>query len=157
MADVFGNERVGFGGAFKSTLASFTLSGGKGGTDSASLGQLLVSQLQANYNQPITRVYELASAKAFYVMGRPDGSGTFGSIFGPKSVTDAAYTELANPCNENVIKLGFDNAKVNCATGIKMGRTLEGVTLQSLGFQVNAQDMLINENVSFMFAAMTKT
>jgi len=165
MADVFGRTNVGFGGAFKSTLAAFTLSAKSGGgTSGADISQLLVTNLQANYNQPISRVYELASSKAYFIVGRPEGTGNFGSVFGPKNVTAAAYENLADPCNNNVINLSFNGAATSCeaagaatkAFSPQFGRQLEGVILQTLGFQVNAQDMLINENVGFQYASMNK-
>jgi len=153
--DVFGRTDTGFGGAFTSSLASFSLSSTGG-----DINKLLVTNLQANYNQPINRIYELASNRAFFVVGRPEGTGNFGSVFGPKPVTELAYKQLADPCNNNTISLNFQGQASCDSNGARFspqfGRRLVGVVLQTLGFSVNAQDMLINENVGFLYAALEK-
>jgi hypothetical protein len=158
MANIFGRGTSGFGGAFTSALAQMNISGNGAGQ----LNKLLVTQLQANYTQPLNRVYELGSDLAYFVVGRPNGEGTMGSVFGPKAYSEQAYIDLANPCKTNNLSFSFsknaacDANSVNgeANTGGGWGRTLQHVILQSLGFQVNSQDMLINENIGFQFAAL---
>lgn len=153
MADIFGRANSGFGGAFTSALAQLNISG-----DGATIGKLLITNLNATYNQPISRIYEIATDKAYFVVGRPDGNGSIGSVFGPKVYSQAAYARLADPCQTNNLELKSDgDASCNAVgepTGGGWGRRLTHVILQTLGFQVNAQDMLINENVSFQFATL---
>lgn len=154
MADIFGRANSGFGGAFTSALAQINISGDGAGD----IDKILITNLQANYNQPISRVYEIASDRTYFVVGRPDGNGNIGSVFGPKRYSQIAYQRLANPCNANNVEFKFDQ-NASCdeqgnPTGRGWGRRLTRVVLQSLGFQVNAQDMLINENIGFQFATL---
>jgi hypothetical protein len=154
MANIFGRNTSGFGGAFTSALAQMTISG-KGNEQ---LNKLLVTQLQANYTQPLNRVYELGSDKVYFVVGRPAGDGSMGSVFGPKAYVSQAYENLANPCITNNLAFSFAKAAAcddqGNQTGGGFGRILQHVTLQSLGFQVSSQDMLINENIGFQFASL---
>lgn len=154
MADIFGRANSGFGGAFNSALAQMTFSGLDGGA----ISNLLVTNLQATYNQPISRIYEVASDKAYFVVGRPDGNGNIGSVFGPKQYSQALYEQLANPCVISNLELNTPGNAGCDASGNPTGggwkRKLNNVILQSLGFQVNAQDMLINENLGIQFASL---
>ena len=151
--DIFGRANSGFGGAFTSALAQLNISG-----DGTTIGKLLITNLQASYNQPISRVYEIASDKAYFVVGRPNGNGSIGSVFGPKQFSQVAYAKLADPCETNNLELKADRdaacTAVGTPTGSGWGRRLTHVVLQSLGFQVNAQDMMINENIGFQFATL---
>lgn len=153
MADIFGRANSGFGGAFTSALAQLNISG-----DGTAISKLLITNLQANYNQPISRVYEIASDKTYFIVGRPDGNGNIGAVFGPKKFSQAAYATLADPCKTNNLELKAEGAAACDAVGNPVnqgwGRRITHVVLQSLGFQVNAQDMLINENLGFQFATL---
>ena len=154
MADIFGRGNTGFGGAFTSAKAAMNISG----DDVGEISKLLVSNLQANYTQPLSRIYELASDRAYFVVGRPEGNGNIGAVFGPKAHASVAYADLADPCKKTNLELKFKSG-ASCgpagkALSTKWGRKLTCVILQSLGFQVNAQDMLINENIGFQYAAL---
>lgn len=145
MADIFGREGAGLGGAFNSSKAAMSISS-KGG----SIDKLLITNLNGNYAQQVARVFELTSNKVYFIVGRPAGNGSMGSVVGPKK-SEAVYGQLADPCNNNILKFslvgGCDNAS--------NGRTLNGVILESLGFNVAAQDMLINETIGFQFASLS--
>lgn len=153
MADIFGRSDVGFGGAFKSSLAQIKISG-----DGGDIDKLLITNLQATYQQPLNRIFEISSDKSYFVVGRTQGNGSIGAVFGPKRYAQAAYTNLADPCTATDVLFKFDK-DASCdesgnPTGRGWGRKLVRVILQSLAFQVNAQDMLINENLGFQFASM---
>ena len=154
MADIFGRANSGMGGAFTSALAQINLTGG------GLANKMLIANLQANYTQNIQRVYELESDKAYFVIGRPNGQGSIGAVFGPKAVSQAAYADLANPCNAHNIT--FQSTDATCVPGNNGGmtgggwmRSINNVILQSLDFQVAAETMLINENIGFVFATMS--
>jgi hypothetical protein len=158
MANIFGRGSSGFGGAFTSAKAQMHLSN-VGGSDASGLSGLLINQLQASYNQPVNRIYELGTDLAYFVVGRPEGTGQIGSVFGPKASAKVAYTTLADPCNKTNLEFRFDGGAAcgSEGTGINDNgflRKLTACTLNSLGFQVAAQDMLINENIGIVFASM---
>lgn len=153
MADIFGRANSGMGGAFTSALAQINLAG------SGLANKLLIARLQANYQQDVQRIFELESDKAYFVIGRPQGQGTIGAIFGPKAVSQAAYASLADPCIAHNIT--FQSNDATCIpgqsgnTGGGWSRTLNNVILNSIDFSVEAQQMLINENLGFVFATMS--
>lgn len=153
MADIFGRANSGMGGAFTSALAQINLAG------SGLANKLLIAGLQATYSQDIQRIFELESDKAYFVIGRPQGQGTIRAVFGPKAVSQAAYAALADPCQAHNIT--FQSNDATCVpgsggmTGGGWSRTLNNCILNSIDFNVDAQQMLINENLGFVFATMS--
>ncbi len=144
--DIFGRANSGMGGAFTSALAQINLAGG------GLANKMLIAGLQANYSQNIQRIFELESDKAYFIIGRPNGQGSIRAVFGPKAVSQVAYADLANPCIAHNITFSSNGA--SCEGGDWV-RSLNNVILQSIDFQVDAQDMLINENLGFVFATMS--
>jgi len=156
MADIFGRfgagQGSGFGGAFRANAANivFTVGSGSGAID---LNKVLTTRVSANYSQAVNRVYDLQSDNAYYVMGRTNGNGAMAAIFGPKGQTVLAYEVMSDPCNQ--VKLSINYASATCEdTNQRGSRSLTGVVLQNVGFDVNSQDMMINENLTFLFATM---
>jgi hypothetical protein len=155
MADIFGRANSGMGGAFTSALAQINLAGG------GLANKMLLSNLQATYSQEVRRIYELESDKAYFVIGRPNGEGSIGAVFGPKAVSQVAYAELANPCIAHNITFQSNDATCVPGSGGMTGggwtRSINNVILSGISFQVDARDMLINETLSFQFATMSVT
>lgn len=143
MADIFGRNSTGDGGVFDSDLATIDIGGISGG--------VIVSQLTANYQRNIQRIYDLASDKGYYVIGRVDGNGSIGCVFGPGKGGGNPYAALTgNVCNG--FSINFSMGQNPC--GGTWTRTMTGCRLNSFGITVSAQDMIINENVGYMFASL---
>jgi hypothetical protein len=153
MADIFGRANSGMGGAFTSALAQINLAG------SGLANKMLLSNISADYAQNVQRIFELESDKAYFVVGRPQGTGQIRAVFGPKAASQAAYADLANPClAHNIVFQSSDATCVPGSTGMSGGdwtRSINNVILNSINFAVDAQDMLINENLGFVFASMS--
>lgn len=145
--DIFGRANSGLGGAFFSARAYITIAGG------GLANSLLLTQIAANYRQDIQRINELESDKAYLVVGRPTGDGSAQAVFGPKPGGGAPYKELADPCSQH--NISFQNNDATCSKGGGFDRTLHNVVMNSLQFQVNAQDMLIQEQIGFTFIYMS--
>jgi hypothetical protein len=152
-ADIFGRDTTGWKGSFSSSKSTLQFSGSEANA-------LLVTQAQLNYGQQLSRVFELQSDAAYFVIGRVQGRGSLGSVIGPKKVGTAFYKEIGNPCPPQV--LTFDFAAGTCAKGDSAfsvnpaaKRVAHGVIAESLGFTVSAQDMLINEQIAFQFASLS--
>lgn len=115
--------------------------------------------MAVQYSQPITRLYEVGSQKFYYVAGRPQGSANLARVLGPGNVMSAIYECLGNVClaDENDICFCFS---ANCSLSGAQEATnaiqfaITNVVLQSIGFSVAAQDMMINEQMSLFFASM---
>jgi len=156
MADIFGRfgagRGSGFGGAFRANAANIVFTVGAGGA-AIDLNKVLTTQVTANYSQAVNRVYDLQSDNAYYVMGRTNGNGAMGAVFGPKGQTVLAYETMADPCSQ--VKMSINYSSATCENDNTRGsRSLTGLVLQNVGFSVNSQDMMINENLQFLFATM---
>lgn len=143
MADIFGRTTSSDGGVFDSALAVIQVGGITGG--------VIVSQLQANYQRNIQRIYDLSSDAGYFVIGRVDGNGSIGCVFGPGKGGGNPYSSLtADVCNG--FNITFSLANNPC--GGSWTRTMTGCRLNSFNITVQAQDMIINENVGFMFSTL---
>ncbi len=161
MADIFGRASDVFGGAFSAddALITFPADFGSGvvGDDGAALG-LIAQNLQYNYQQQVVRIYELTSNSQYYIAGRTQGTAGMARILGPKPIQIAFYTKYGDVCNagNNIVEI---NLLTGCTSGDKpvtqgFALTLKYLVITSLGGMINAQDMIVNEQVAMMFAAL---
>jgi hypothetical protein len=155
--DIFGRVPLQFAGAFVADGAVATFGGLAGG----GVG-LLCQQLSFNYSQSVTRLYEIGSNLAYYVVGRTQGSASASRVLGPRPVSTAFYRAYGNPCNNNTITF---RAGVGCGPGAvgtgpgaggssSLTFVLTGVVLMSIAISVSAQDMIVNEQLQMMFIAL---
>lgn len=118
---------------------------------------LLTQQLNFQYQQQITRLYEVGSRNTFYVGGRSQGSATLARVLGPRIVNLAFYSTYGNICNAATNTLAFQLA-VGCNNpadlGAGMAFTLIGCVITSISLSVGAENMIINENLQLMFVAL---
>jgi hypothetical protein len=163
--DIFNRRPLQFGGAFAADSARIELNLGcqdlQTGQQVSSLG-LLTQQLNIQYQQPVTRLYEVGTQKTYYVAGRPQGTANIARILGPGNVSAAFYNCLGDVCMADINDLCFC-LQANClgnpqaaTTGV-LSLCLKNVVLQSLGFAVQAQDMVINEQMSLFFTTLLAT
>lgn len=151
-SDIFGRVPLQFAGAFVADGAVATFGGLAGG----GVG-LLCQQLSFNYQQAVTRLYEIGSQLTYYVVGRTQGSAQVNRVLGPRPVSTAFYKTYGNPCNSNVITF---RAGVGCnletvgGSSTQIVFTLTGVVLMSISLSVAAQDMIVNEQLQMMYIAL---
>ena len=141
--DVFSRE-VTFGGAFSADGARITF---------ADLGAgLLVQNLNYQYQQSISRLYEVGSPDIYLVAGRTQGTVTMNRVVGPKRILPEFYQQYGNVCNA-----GNNNIKFSAATGCggavstRQVIDIRHAIVTALGGAVNANDMIINESLTMMF------
>lgn len=158
--DIFGRRALEFGGAFAADSAQIELDLACVDENDVPLSSsgLLTQQLQVNYQQPITRLYEVGTQKTYYVAGRPQGTANIARILGPGTVMAELYECLGDVCKADRNDLCFC-VEANCIGNQgqqfnAMAICLKNVVLQSLGFSIQAQDMIINEQMSLFFTAM---
>ncbi len=159
--DIFGRRALEFGGAFAADSANIELSLqciDPETNEPISSAGLLTQQLSVQYQQPITRLYEVGTQKTYYVAGRPQGSANIARILGPGNVMSAFYECLGDVCMADKNDLCFC-VQPGCLSvqdpdfhAIRLG--MKNVVLQSIGFSVAAQDMIINEQLSLFFTAL---
>ncbi len=155
MADIFGRAGTSFGGAFAADAATMTFAGSAGGAGAAGSGTL-VQNVQINYQQQIQKLYEIGSNQIYHVGGRTQGTGSIARIIGPRQLTSLLYDVYGNICNvgQNTLLFTFG---ANCGNGgnVRVTYTCHLVLVTGLGFSLQAVDMMINEQIQFMFSGLT--
>jgi hypothetical protein len=125
-----------------------------GGIDPA-----LVQNINFNYSQNVTRLYEVGGPGAgqkqrtYYVGGRTQGQAGIARVIGPKTSMAQFYTVYGNVCQakQNAIAIGF---QTGCDGGQFSTYTLTGIVIVNIGFAVQAMDMVFNENTALQFVDM---
>lgn len=148
--DMFGNT-VTFGGAFNADGATITF-------DSKYTG-LLVQSLQWGYMQNISRLYDVTSTDIVLVSGRTQGQGSMSRVMGPSALAAAFFLKYGNVCYADTNTLTV-TAEVECGQAggnDTVNLVMSGVVINSYGGAISAQDMVVNEQLGFVFLWMTYT
>ena len=169
--DIFG-QRTKFGGAFKASLAGITFS-----TDANSpnggLG-LLVQNFNAQYQQQVNRVWELSPEQnTYYVVGRSQGNIGVGRIVGPRLIGYDFIDKFSDACraSENIIRLnpftafcydskydpGVIRRSADQSKEDGVARYYVGCLMTGLSTSIQAQDMLINDQLQLMYSSTETT
>jgi hypothetical protein len=91
----------------------------------------------------------------YYIIGRPEGRMQMGRIVGPEVLAVAFYTVYGSPCGPNVMSLsGKAGCKATDTSAKRMTWTMNGVTLDRINADITAQEMVIQEGISAMFAGL---
>lgn len=157
MPDLFGRFADAYGGAFSADAARVTFSSDPGLLGTSGGVGMLTQQLSFNYQQQITRIYELGSNLSFYVAGRTQGNLSIGRVIGPRPVAVAFYQKYGNVCNA-----ATNHLDIEMSTGCRQigdfaqqyRFSLKFCVISSIGVSVASQDMLINEQLQVMFASL---
>jgi hypothetical protein len=115
---------------------------------------MLAQNVRLEYSQNISRLWEVGSSKQFFIAGRTEGKITVGRIVGGKGISGAFIKQYGDVCNiaSNHITLKLD---AGCgSTSDKGSITASGVVINSVSYSVQAQDMIINEEIAMMFARL---
>lgn len=148
MADIYNRQQIPVGGVFSSDRAILTVSGAGG------LGVgALVQNVQANYAQQMSPVYELGSNRRYTLLGRPEGQLTIGRIVGTGEFAQALFDACSGGGTVSVQAAdGFCN-------GVSSGgfrRTMTGVFVVNYGFDMSTQDQMVRENMQCTFTSMSR-
>lgn len=121
------------------------------------------------YGQSVNRIYGIGKDVAdkvipvFYVAGRSQGTLSIGRIIGPGSnnLCDT-YKSFGNVCNPQSLSVSFGDVackpgSTRPANNAKITYNLTGCLLTNMGVSLAAQDMIVNENMQFMFASASCT
>ncbi len=134
--------------SFSADSAMLTFSGG--------VSPALVQNINFNYSQNITRLYEVGGPGAgqkqrtYYVGGRTQGQAGIARVIGPRTSMAAFYRTYGDVCaaKRNSIEIAF---VAGCDGGGLGAYTLLGVVITNIGFAVQAMDMVFNENSGLQF------
>lgn len=168
MADLFGRFADAYGGAFAADAARITFASdpgllGRGAASGENVTSqnggvgMLTQQLSFNYQQQITRIYEIGTNYSFYVAGRTQGNLTIGRVIGPRPIAIAFYKKYGDVCQAATNHLDIEMA-TGCSTigGFNQAYSfsMKFCVIMSIGVSVQAQDMMINEQLQVMFASL---
>ncbi len=156
MQDIL-SRNVEYGGAFSSDGASILFDMGNGHTLGAGM---LGQQIRWQYGQNISRIYELGSARVYLVAGRTQGQVSLDTILGPVKLVKAWYTQFGDVCHLDQNHITFEG-RTGCgapgagAVANEMLRIeMKHCVIEQLGGAVQAEQMLIQQQVQIMFLVL---
>lgn len=136
-----------FNGAFRADDVKLTWTGG-GATEGA-----LVQQAQWTCQRTVNMLYEIGSTAVYYVGNRRQGTANFTRVVAGNQTFKNMVKNFGNLCNPQ--NLAIDGTQAACKGGGVAGGgvkyTLVGSTLTQVGASVTANDIVINEQLGFMF------
>lgn len=165
MPDIFNRSTDSFGGSFAADQATLTFPALQqfGVNIGADVG-LLIQRLAMNYQQQVTRLYEVGRPAIYYVGGRTNGDAGMDRVIGPRTISNAFYTTYGDMCRaaQNTLDFSIDNG---CAFGGPQGDLGAGArgfvsyrchfaVITAVAVNVAAADMIINESVRLMFSSL---
>lgn len=172
--DVFGYKRsTNPDGVFSTEESALTFGEGQGADLSKSIG-MLVQQWSVSYRQQVQEIFEIGSSALYWMKGRPQGEGTLVRIIGDKAADSPGnptlFPQKAYDLCDGGVLMSIKATSGACGNrGVSAGGSpnfskngkakevnirLGGCVITSLGFSVQVQDTLINENVQFRFGVM---
>lgn len=148
LKDIFQREQR-YRGSFTAEDTIMTIGGFTPGQGDVGL---LVQQVQANYVQNISRIYDLTENAVYFVGGRTQGAAGMQKVIGPSELTQTFYQKYGNVCDmaDNDITL---SGEMGCGTRFAATQrlSLRNCVINSFGFNVTSQDALIVENTQLVF------
>lgn len=139
MPSVFAGGQT-YNGGFRADQLTLTF----GGVD---VSGFLVQNVQFSYTQQITMLYEIGSENVYYVGGRAQGTATLARVIGPAPLAAQFINQFNDLCEPQDINFDASNG---CQGG-GLQYTLEDAVLTTVSVSVTAQDVVINEQLQFIF------
>lgn len=142
MASVFGSKTQAHKGTFRAEDLTMTFS-------EASGDGMLVQSANFTVTRTVSMMYEIGSNNVYYVGDRKNGQAQLNRVVGGSANFKKLVTDYANLCNPKDLVL---EAKGGCA-GVAADGTryqLKFATLTSIGATVQAEQIIVNENLSFL-------
>jgi hypothetical protein len=141
------------GGVYKGTLVALVIGG-----ETAAKGSL-VQSITIDYNRQVNRVWELGSEDTYFILGHTDGAAQLNKIVG-QADTDI-LERLADACeaiNQTIsVSSTAGGIGEQCeGDNLDFDLTISGPILNRRSFAISADNFLITENATIMFAALLK-
>jgi hypothetical protein len=112
----------------------------------------LVQQAQITCERSLNMLYEIGSPAVYYVGDRRRGTAQFSRVVGGSKNFKEMIAQFGNICKakDNHIELEVGGT-VCAATGEGVKYKMLSATLNTIGASVTAQDIVVTENMGFMF------
>jgi hypothetical protein len=144
--DVFGRTVAAYGGSFAADTARLVF-------NAAPSSGLLVQNINFQYSQNITRLYDLGDNKVYYVGGRTQGQLSIARVIGPRVLLAQFYAQYGDVCKARGNMAMFEMER-GCE-GSTFNYTMMYCVITTIGVSAAAADMVINEQSTMMFSSMT--
>ncbi len=145
---------------------------------------LLIMNISIDYRQPIRRIFELGpgvvpvegngfenagycdglnvnaacadrTQPTWYIIGRPEGRLQLSRIIGPQALSCDFYRVYGSACSSNLMRInGRAGCKATDASAKQMTWLMTGVVLDGLSMGATAQESIMQENPTAMFAGL---
>ena len=117
----------------------------------------LVQQAQWSCQRTVSFLYEIGSTNVYYVGNRRQGQAQFTRVVAGSQSFKNLVTTFGNLCRPQDLLLNAKQAACNQkdnAAAVEGGvqYTLKDATLTQVGGSVSANDIVVNEQLAFMFA-----
>ena len=115
---------------------------------------MLIQRAQIQYNQNISRFWEVGSPKVYFYAGRTLGSAQFDRIIAGKGISNGFVARFGDVCqiagNHMTLQI-----MTGCTSPAAMGAIqLTGCVINTLAYSIQAEDMVIHEAIGMMFAML---
>ena len=110
---------------------------------------MLVQNVQFSITQQITFLFEIGTTDVYYVGGRAQGTASIARIIGPGANQSDLINDYGNLCEPAPIDFIASGA---CPSAGGISYTLVGAVLTTIANSVNANDIMINEQLQFIFS-----
>lgn len=119
----------------------------------------LVQSAQWTCQRTVNMLYEIGSTAVYYVGNRRQGQAQFTRVVAGSTAFKSLVTSFGNICAPQDLTIDAKQAacKGGTTTGGGVKYTLKSATLTSVGANVNANDIVINEQLGFMFVDLYYT
>lgn len=115
---------------------------------------MLVQNFAINYAQNVTRLWEVGTQKTYFFAGRTQGSINIKRIIGNKGTSSAFIKQYGDVCNMAGNHLSV-SMEAGCSAAEKRGSlTAAACVITAVAYSIAAADMIINEDVTLMFARL---
>lgn len=149
--DIFSRQVKSPSGAFSIDTAEITFDGIEKG--------LLVQNVQMQYQQQVTLVYDLTSpSDVYFVAGRSQGTMSLGKVVGPGGTVKAFYQLYGNVCQveKSFTMTGLGGCSDAEAVFDPVQETfkIHSPIVTSVGFSMTVDNALISEQAQLIFASL---
>lgn len=143
MSDIF-NRNLSYAGSFRPEGTSLTFAGSTGAGSNA-----IVRNIRLDYQQQISRIWDLGSGNVFFVAGQTNGAWGFGTVAGI-SGSFAIYGEICNPGTLTLdADVGICNTNQNYVTSAAY--VMHETILSQVGLTAQSSDMIMNMAIGGTF------
>lgn len=167
MPDIFNRFTDTFGGSFSADQGFITfpaILNSQGQNIGADVG-LLIQRMAMTYSQEVARLYEVGHSAIYYIGGRTNGMIGLDRVVGPRTISQAFYRTYGDICRARTNTLAFTVFNGCGDTGTSQTQSNSAnlgfveyiahfCVITTIGVNVRAQDMIINEALQIMFSSL---